>query len=255
MMWIDTHAHLYGFDDVAVRALLTEASENGVSAVINAATNITTCRTVIRQCSRHSSLYAVAGISPFDTNTLDAGWEDTLESLLDSPGIVGVGEIGLDNSNQRYPPLERQTPVFERQLDIARRLGLPAVIHSRGAERRAIDACRAAGTVKAVFHCFTGSISDLRRLLDNGYYVSFSGIITFAKNRLAELAAYAPPDRILIETDTPYLSPVPHRGKPNRPAWVALVGGKVAQIKGCPVEIFQRVLAGNVRDVFGISSS
>jgi TatD DNase family protein len=251
-MWIDAHAHLYDLSDNELAASLDTAEKGGVCRIINTATSIATSRQVIRQTSIDKRLLAAAGISPFDVEGLDSDWTQILDSLLAAPEVVGVGEIGIDGSNTRYPPLQHQIPVFGQQLAMASSRGLTAIVHSRGAERQAIDICKSAGAAKVIFHCYTGSQDDLRLLLDCGYYVSFSGILTFKNNPLTGLAAYAPLDRILIETDTPYLAPVPHRGKRNCPAWVALTGLALAEIKGISGEETAAHIARNAGELFGL---
>jgi TatD DNase family protein len=182
--------------------------------------------------------------------TLEPDWEQELTRRLQDGHVLGVGEIGLDDSNPRYPSLERQRPLFRRQLEIAHSLDLPVIMHSRGAEEEVIDTCRELGISRAVFHCFTGTIDTLRRLLDAGYHVSWSGIITFKKSGLDEAVRFAPLDRLFIETDTPYLAPVPHRGKPNEPGLVSLVGEHVARLKDVPPQRVAEAIRKSFRAVF-----
>jgi TatD DNase family protein len=251
-MWIDIHAHLYDLGQRQLAVALGEARAHRVSAVINAATSVSTARIVTQQCAANRHVYATVGVSPFDVDGLARGWDRHIESLLENDKVVGVGEIGIDDSNPAYPPMAKQIPAFERQLEIAKTRGLPAVIHSRGAEKRAIDTCVDTGLEKAVFHCFTGTIESLRKLLDAEYHVSFSGIITFKNSLLKDLVRFAPLDRLCIETDTPYLAPTPHRGQPNRVAWVAYVGEEVAAIKRLSADEAAAQIARNVESIFGI---
>jgi TatD DNase family protein len=251
-MWIDIHAHLYDLSAQELAGQMAQARDSGVSMVINAGTSIDTSQRAAGQCMPAQGLYATVGVSPFDVENLPPGWDTQLESLVDKPGVVGIGEIGLDNTNPAYPPLDKQVPVFERQIEIALRRNRPAVIHSRGAEDRAIDMCVNAGIRTAVLHCFTGAAESLERLLKHGYSVSFSGIVTFKKSPAADLVKQTPLDRLFIETDSPYLAPVPHRGKPNRPAWAALTGEKVAELLDVPPAEVAGAIAQNVNLVFGI---
>jgi len=247
--WIDIHAHLDHLEDPDLAKTLTAAADADVSTIISTATDLASAATVVRQCQSFPGLYGAAGISPFDASALPADWENALRGLLRNERIIAVGEIGIDNTNPRYPPLAVQLPVFEKQLAIARESGLPAVIHSRGTERRAAEICHAAGMTGCVFHCFTGERESLELLLDFGYYASFSGIITFSET-VRTLLSIVPLDRIFIETDTPYLAPVPHRGKPNCPANVRLVGETVALFKGIQPEELQETIADNFARVF-----
>jgi TatD DNase family protein len=253
--WTDLHAHLSSFDDNELAATLEEAMRSGVGTILGAATDLASSVTVVRQCRTKGPviLYGAVGISPFDVVNLPGGWEQQLAVLSQNPRIIAIGEIGIDESdNKRYPPVSLQLPVFERQIAIAAASGLPAIIHSRGAEQRAAELCKSIGAEKIVFHCFTGDRETLKKILDFGYYVSISGIATFS-DRVRDLASYVPLDRLLIETDSPYLAPVPHRGKTNRPAWVGLVGEAVAACKGIDTETLKEALAENFGRLFQIA--
>jgi TatD DNase family protein len=254
-MWIDAHAHLFDVAGTEMPALLQRARAAGVGRILNTATSLDNAPVVISQCSRHSMLAAAIGISPFDGDCLPDTWEATIEALCDEPCVVGIGEVGLDSSNPCYPPLSRQEPVFERLCALAVAQSLPLIVHSRGAENRVIDICREQQVSTVVFHCFTGDLPALRTLLDRGWFVSFTGIITFKKNTLADLVRFAPLDRLLIETDTPYLAPVPYRGKPNEPAFAGLVGQAVAAIKNIDYAAVEAQVAQNFASIFGASLS
>ena len=250
-MWIDSHAHLGGFDDAELSAILGKAADAQVGIVVSTATDILTARIVAQQCERFSMVRGAVGISPFDVIDPPATWYDDLASLLSHPKIIAVGEIGIDATNPRYPPLSLQQPMFEKQLALARSIDLPAIIHSRGAEKQAVDICKSIGVTKVLFHCFTGNREALSAVLDNGYNVSISGIITFTGSALRDLATDIPLDRLLIETDTPYLAPVPHRGEKNRPAWVRLVGEEIARLRGMDEGALRQQLEKNFRRLFG----
>ncbi|MBD3390563.1 MAG: YchF/TatD family DNA exonuclease [Chitinivibrionales bacterium] len=252
-MWIDAHAHLYDFTDSRLATELEDARQKGVGLIVNAATSLATGLKVAAQCERCPELRATAGISPFDVEGLPDGWIASLEDLLGRKRFVGVGEIGLDDTNPRYPALRAQVPVFEAQLAVARARALPVVVHSRGAEKQAVEACRRTGVPAAVFHCFTGTMDALRMLLDAGFWVSYSGIVTFKRDNLLEQVRYTPVDRLFIETDTPYLAPHPHRGQRNRPAWVSCVGERIAEIKKLPPARLAEHITQSARTVFGIT--
>jgi TatD DNase family protein len=250
-MWTDTHAHLYDLDWPQLTPLLSEALQQGVKRIVNTAVNLHTAQRILDQAARYPQLCCCLGISPFDSLNLTPHWLHALELLLtSSPSVIGVGEIGLDATNPSYPPLSVQRPLLEHQLDLAVRLNLPVVLHSRGCEEQLANLCRAAGVRRALFHCFTGGVKEMRTVLDNGYFVSFSGILTFKRAELDEQASYVPLDRVLIETDTPFLAPVPHRGKTNQPAWVELVGLRLARIKGIEPQELATVLESNFQTLF-----
>jgi TatD DNase family protein len=247
--WIDIHAHLDRHSLSEVQAAIDEAALAGVTTILSTATDLTSAKTVVDQCGNFPAIYGAIGISPFDIEGLPPDWEATLRTFFNHPRIVAVGEIGIDDSNPRYPPLDKQLPYFERQLALAAELDLPAVIHSRGAEKKAADICRNIGITKALFHCFTGDTSALTYIIESGYHVSFSGIITFSK-QVCALVNETPLDRLFVETDTPYLAPVPHRGTTNRPAWVSLVGETVAKCKGITPEALQGAIRRNFECLF-----
>jgi TatD DNase family protein len=248
-MWIDSHAHLDRLPEQELGNIVTDAVAAGVGMILSTATDIHSSEIVVRQCAAFPQLYGALGISPFDANKVPIDWESRLRSLLGNKRAIAVGEIGLDRSNPKYPDIEIQLPVFEKQLRLSAECGKPAIVHSRGAERRVAEICRAAGITKVLFHCFTGDMESLRYIIESGYAVSFSGIITFDRS-VAELVSYVPLDRLFIETDTPYLAPIPHRGKPNRPAWVAVVGQTAAQCKRISPEQLQSAVAQNFQRLF-----
>ncbi len=245
-MWIDAHAHLAELSDSQLLGVMESAGAAGVETVLNTGTDLASSARAVAQSRLHTSLRAAAGISPFDAEHVPADWPAQLRNLLLQPSVVALGEVGLDASNPRYPSLEAQMPLFEQQLALACELDLPAVVHSRGAESTVVDVCRAIGAERVVFHCFTGTSNELRKLLDAGYWVSFSGIVTFPSSHVPELVRAVPLERLLVETDTPYLSPVPFRGRPNEPSRVAVVGQAVASLRGMAPEH----LAGATRAAF-----
>lgn len=252
--WIDLHAHLDRLENAELAIILEEAGRANVSTILIAATNLASAATVVRQCSANPALFGAVGISPFDVPGLQNGWEQKLRAFSRNPRIIAIGEIGLDDSNPRYPSIASQVPVFEEQLRIAGAYDLPVIVHSRGAENRVAEICSRTGVKKAVFHCFTGDRETLIKILDYGYYVSFSGIVTFSSS-VRDLVPTVPLERIFIETDSPYLAPVPHRGKPNRPAWVGLTGEKVAECKGVEIEVLQKAIAENFERLFKVKAN
>lgn len=255
-MWTDCHAHLSDLSSTELAACIEEAQSFGVAGILNTAVSLPSCGAVLRQCGEYPEMLgAVVGISPFDTRELPDNWREELASLLAGPAVRGLGETGLDTTNPSYPPLALQQPVFESQLELALEYGLPVVLHSRGAERRAVEICVNAGVSTAVFHCFTGDEPSLKYVLDQGFHVSFSGIVTFKNSAVADLVPLVPVEQLLIETDAPYLAPTPHRGERNRPGWVSLVGKRIADLRGTPPDQLAAELDKNVRRVFSTSTT
>jgi TatD DNase family protein len=226
---IDTHAHLDTAEE-GPGPMLARARAAGVDRVLAVGTGIESSRTTLGIAESEKGIFAVLGIHPHQAADADAGRLDELRELLGSPRAVAVGETGLDYFRD-YAPADRQRELFENQLALAADLEKPVVVHTRAAESdTASTLTRFEGTV--VLHCFS-SPELLPIALDRGYYVSFAGNVTYPKaGDLREAAARVPADRILAETDTPYLSPQPVRGRSNEPAHVAFTVAALASARG-----------------------
>ena len=235
LRWTDDHCHLH-FREAApadVDALVAAAQDAGVERMVTVGCDVADSVAAIEAARGRSGVWATAGVHPHEA----AAGIDGLEALLADPEVVAVGECGLDYFYE-HSPREAQREVFAAQIALAHQHRLPLVIHSRDAWDDTFDVLAAEGTPPStVFHCFTGGPDEARRCLDVGAHLSFSGIITFkTADDLRAAAAICPLDRLLVETDSPYLAPVPHRGKPNRPALVPLVGAAVAAVRGVEVD-------------------
>ncbi|MGQ0743396.1 MAG: TatD family hydrolase [Acidimicrobiales bacterium] len=250
-MWFDSHCHLdyEGMDPEA----LTAAAAAGVGRLVCVGTDVDTSAGCIRRAQdRPEMVWATAGIHPHEASRGVAG----LAGLLDSPEVVAVGECGLDYHYNHSPP-EAQRPVFAAQVALAAARDLTLVIHTRNAwddTFAALDDAVSAGACpgRIVFHCFTGGPAEAERALATGAWLSFSGIITFPRaDEIREAAALAPSDRILVETDAPFLTPVPHRGRTNSPAHVALVGAEVARVRGVEAHEIEALTWLNGHNAFG----
>ena len=243
----DVHAHLFDYTGDGLRAVIDECESAGVGMAVNTAVSIETARTVINQCKLFPrNLRAAAGISPFDIANAEEGWDNELRGLLADAMVVAVGEIGLDSTNPQYPPLDAQMPFFVKQLEIAAAANLPVIVHSRGIEKRAAEICRETGVRKAIFHCFTGGLEAVEYIVKCGYYVSISGIITYKNSHLRELIRHIPIDNLLLETDSPYLSPVPHRGKPNKPSYLVHTARETAKLLGIDEATLAEAMSKNL---------
>jgi TatD DNase family protein len=235
--WTDNHCHLPDGDPDEARAWLADARAAGVERLITVGCDIASSRACIDHAHRDPAVWATAGIHPHDAKTvIDAatGRPDlsVLEELLADERVVAVGECGLDHHYDHSPP-EQQRAVFAEQIALAHRHELALVIHTREAWSETFAILDSEGVPpRTVFHCFTGGPAEAERGLALGIHLSFSGIITYkSAPELRAAAAVAPLERILVETDAPYLAPVPHRGRKNRPAFVTLVGAAVADAK------------------------
>jgi TatD DNase family protein len=246
---IDTHAHLDGCDLPAAE-LLARAREAGVTRVITIGTGLTSCRAVLGLADEHEEVYAALGIDPRRATGGDAERIQELCSLFAHPKAVAVGETGLDYHYGAETKHE-QRRLFERQLAVATDLAKPVVIHTRDADQDTADALAGfPGTV--VMHCFS-SPGLTETVLERRYYVSFAGNVTYPKaEALRDAAARIAADRILAETDTPYLSPQPRRGRPNEPANVMLTLGALAELReDQPAELEERI-EENAAAAFGV---
>jgi TatD DNase family protein len=250
-MWIDSHAHLGDADDSRLAEVVSEAHAHGVDRILDVATSLSSSISVVRQCGLHPCLRAAAGISPFDVTDAGPDWLPRLDTIAKAPSVVALGETGMDDTNPAYPLLSLQRGFFESHLCLANSLDLPVIVHSRGCEQEALDICKSLGVRRAVFHCYTGPLETLTRIIDAGYAVSFSGKITYKNSPLTPLVSYAPLSSMLIETDSPYCTPVPHRSEQNRPAWVSYVGSAVAAIKHIDEQECGRSLEETFSSVFG----
>jgi TatD DNase family protein len=229
LRWVDQHCHLRR--DTADEQV-TEARAAGVEAMITVGTDLESSQLAIEMAGRFDGVWATVGLHPHDAKD----GLDGLEALLTEPKVVAVGECGLDYYYE-HSPRDVQRQVFAAQIAMAHHHHLPLVIHSRDAWADTFDVLVAEGTPEhTVMHCFTGGPDEARRCLDLGAHLSFSGIVSFPNApELREAAALCPADRYLIETDSPYLAPVPHRGRKNRPALLPHVGEAVAAARGVEV--------------------
>ncbi len=259
-MLIDTHMHL---DDARYdgdrEAMIARAREAGVETFITIGCDLTTSHAAVALAEQYPFVYATIGVHPHEVKYIADGWYDELHRLATHRKVVAYGEIGLDYHYHYSPPNEQRTR-FREQIGLARELKLPIVIHTREAQEDTIAILREenASEVGGVFHCFSGDAWLAKHALDLGFYLSFSGILTFQNAAmLREIAKTVPIDRLLIETDCPYLTPMPHRGKRNEPAYVRLVAERLAELKSVEVplsvEDIGRITTDNARRLFKIS--
>ena len=231
MRWIDDHCHL-DREPARADAEVAAAVEAGVERFISVGCDVAQSADYIDAARRHPGVvWATAGVHPHDARHGLGG----LEALLTEPEVVAVGECGLD-FHYDHSPRDVQRDVFAAQIQMAHAHDLALVIHTREAWAETFDILAAEGTPeRTVFHCFIGGPDEARRCLDLGAVLSFSGIVTFPSATDLQAAAVACPlDRLLVETDSPYLAPVPYRGKRNQPAWVPVVGAAIAELRGVP---------------------
>ena len=247
---IDTHAHLDACDDPA--AVVARAQAAGVTRIVTIGTGIESCRAALAIVDRHGGVYAALGIDPHQASSDEAQRIDELRDLLSDPKAVAVGETGLDNYHHFASPTE-QRALFEAQIALAAELGKSIVIHSRDASADTAAALADFdGTV--ILHCFS-SPDLLSTALERGYYVSFAGNVTYPKAaELRDAAALVPADRLLVETDSPYLAPQPVRGRPNEPANLVHTLGVLAVARGVEPAALATQIDRNATVAFGLET-
>jgi TatD DNase family protein len=254
-MLVDSHAHLEmeEFDsdrpDVIERARL-----GGVDCIVTVGTNPGLSRKALSIARQYENIYATVGIHPHDVISADDKSFDELKALAEDPKVVAYGEIGLDYF-RNISPREKQIEMFAKQLELAKGLNLPVIIHDRDAHEQTLRMVKASGVRLGVFHCFSGDWAMARQCIDLGFYISVPGVVTFDKSKvLQEVVRKAPLDSILLETDCPYLTPVPHRGKRNEPSFIIHTAKKVAELKGLTWEDVAQAAAVNTRKLFRIEN-
>ena len=257
MRLFDTHAHL---DEEAFRPdraeVIARARQAGLERIVTIGTTAATSRDAVEIAESDPLVYAAVGIQPNYVSGEQPGDWEAIEELARRPKVVAIGETGLDRYWD-HAPFDLQTEFFQRHIDLARRRGLPFVVHCRDAERDVVAQLRSAadvGPLQGVMHSFSGDVETARACLELGLYISFAGMVTFKKNdALRAVAAAVPLDRLLIETDAPYLAPVPFRGKRNEPAYVEHTAECLANVRNMPVAKLAEATTANARRLFGIA--
>lgn len=244
MRWIDNHCHL---ESDSLAEVVAQATAAGVERMIDIGTDAPTSIAAISKAAASDRVWATVGVHPHEARRGIGG----IEALLGSDRVVAVGECGLDYHYNHSPPADQQT-VFAAQIEMARRHRMPLVIHTREAWDDTFAILDECGVPEGtVFHCFTGGPDEARAALDRGAYLSFSGIVSFpSADDVREAAELCPFDRLLVETDSPYLAPVPRRGKPNVPANLPLVGEALARVHGVVPEVVAEHTWDNAADFY-----
>lgn len=252
-MLTDTHCHLY-YKDLKndIQAVLDRASQLGVNRFICVGTNLVDSRICLELAKKHKPIYASVGIHPHDSKGVPIDYLDQIKELLEFNKMIAIGEIGLDYFRNISKP-EIQIRVFREQMELAESLGKPVIFHNREADEDVLKILSDFSSVTGVAHCFSSDQQTAKKLLDMGYYISFSGNLTFKNSHLPKIAEKLPLDRLLVETDSPYLSPVPYRGKPNEPGRTRFVAEKLAEVHNVSLEIIAKKTSENVNRLFRLS--
>ncbi|MBQ8899073.1 MAG: TatD family hydrolase [Clostridia bacterium] len=252
-MIFDAHAH---YDDDAYDAdrdvLLSRLHGEGVGYILNSGSDIASSEASVSLAHRWDFVWAAVGVHPHEAKSWNDEAEMRLRELLEDPRVVALGEIGLDY-HYDLSPREVQKAVFRRQLEIARERDIPVVIHEREALGDTLEMIGDFPGIRGMFHCFSGSPETAAELVKKGWYISLGGAVTFknAKKPPAVLAS-VPEDRLLVETDCPYMAPVPHRGKRNHSGRISFVLEKAEEVRGVPANIIEQQTCENALRLFGI---
>lgn len=253
-MLIDSHCHLYmgswskNMDDVLARA-----QERGVGKIICPGIDIDSSWQSLTIAKNHANVFAAAGIHPHDASNAPADFINQLRDIFTQPKIVALGEIGLDYY-RNISDAETQRKVFKKQLQLAKEMNLPVIIHNRNADADIIHLIQQVSPMRGVAHCFTSDLTTAKIFLDMGFYISFAGNLTYKNSDLPEVAKEIPLDRLLIETDAPFMSPMPYRSKENEPSRVKYVADKLADCKGVSYETIELVTQNNAEKLFNLPS-
>jgi TatD DNase family protein len=254
---IDSHAHIQGKEYAGeVETVIARAREAGIDKIIavGGAGDMSSNKDAVALAAAYANVYATVGMHPHDAKDVGSEELKELRDLTAQPKVIAVGEAGLDYYYS-HSPHDVQRRVFTDFIHLARQTRLPLVVHERDAAKHAAQLLRSEGNsdLRGVIHCFTGSHEAACAYLDLGFYLSFTGIITFKNAEpLRDVLRQVPLERIFVETDSPYLTPVPHRGKRNEPAYVKLVAEVVAKVKGVSLEEVAETTTRNVQGLFRI---
>jgi len=254
-MLIDSHAHLDDekFDedrDDVIKSL----KEDGIDIVINPGADLNSSIKAVSLAEKYENIYAAVGVHPHSVTEMDEATMDMLRSFAKKDKVVAIGEIGLDYYYD-YSPRDAQKKWFREQLNLAKEVGLPVIIHSRDAAGDTLEIIKEAqdGRLRGVMHCYSGSLDMAMEYIKLGFYISFAGPVTFKNSKKSkEVAKAIPLDRLLIETDSPYMTPEPYRGRRNEPKYVRYVAETIAEIKGISLEDIAERTSENAKKLFGI---
>ena len=262
MTWIDSHCHLQWEPESGDRGPadpegdLERAAAAGVDRFVCVGTDLATSRAAVELAERHPNVYATVGLHPHDASRFDDEWDDLVALARSNARVVAIGECGFD-LHYEHSPRDAQARAFAAQIALAQELDRALVIHTRDAWD---DTFRVladnAVPARTVFHCFTGGVDEAQRALAIGASLSFSGIVSFTSaSDVREAAAIVPRDALLVETDAPFLAPVPHRGKRNEPALLPVVGAALASARSESIEAVAEATSANATRVFALSSA
>ena len=251
---IDTHSHINMIEGLTLEEIIKEAKDNGVEKIILPAASLSDIDTVYEIADKYEDVYGLLGIHPSEVKDWTDKLIDKIKEYSKNKKIVGIGEIGLDyywDKSFNY----QQKEVFIKQIELANELNFPISIHDREAHKDTFDILQEHNKSSTiVMHCFSGSVEFMQECVKQGWYIALGGVVTF-KNaiKVKEVAKQVPVDKLLLETDAPYLTPVPYRGKENHPAYVRYVAQEIASIRGISFEEIDEITTINAKKIFGLN--
>jgi TatD DNase family protein len=253
-MIFDSHAH---YDDEQFdmdrEAVIKEIKDNGVIGVINCGSSLKGLEMSVKLAEDYDFIYAAAGIHPENANEFTDEVKEKIHSLTKDNKIVAIGEIGLDYYWEENPPREVQKKVFREQMNIAKEFGLPVIIHDRDAHGDTLEILKEFPEVIGVVHCFSGSVEFSKECLKLGYYIGVTGVVTFKNSKvIKEVVKELPIDRLLVETDCPYMAPTPNRGKRNQSNYINFIIDEIAIIKGITRKEIEEITIFNTKNLFNL---
>ena len=251
-MWIDTHCHLdFKQFDSDREKVIQRAIKNKINRIISIGTDLKSSKKAIELAEKFAVIYAAVGIHPNDCSQIENKTFDQIKKLTEHNKVVAIGEIGLDYYRD-FTPAKEQQRIFKIQLNLARLLKLPVIIHNRDAHDDMYNILidEKAADIGGVLHSFTGDSHFLESILAFNFYVSFTGFVTFKNSKSKELIEKVPLEKLLLETDSPFLTPVPFRGKRNEPAYIRYIAEKIAQIKKVSVQELAEITTENAKNLF-----
>ena len=252
-MLIDTHCHLF-FDELKedLSSVLKRAADLGVTKFICVGTNIEDSKESYNLALDYENIFSTAGVHPHDTEEVAENYIDELYNLLKDKKVVAVGEIGLDYFKE-LSDISVQKKIFAEQLELAQKINKPIVFHNRDSDDDIINTLSEFPNIHGVAHCFSSTYDVAKKLIDMGFYISFSGNLTFKNSHLPDVAKRLPIDRLLVETDSPFLSPVPHRGKTNEPGRARFVADLLARLHNLSINEVAQITTTNAKAIFNFS--
>lgn len=255
MKLIDTHAHLdFPKFDKDRTEVINRAIDSGIEKIVNIGSNMTSSRNSVELSRRYDEIYSVIGIHPHNADSFDLNVSKKLKKLSKNEKVVAIGEIGLD-FHYDNSPREKQKQAFRAQIRLAKTLDLPIVIHTRDADKQTLEILKEenAGDLGGIMHCFASDKKMAREILNLGFNIAFGGLITFNNlSNLREVVSEVPLNKILVETDAPYLTPEPYRGKRNEPSYIKYVADKIAEVKNVSLEKVAKETTANAKKVYEI---